>query len=200
MDKLMSTSKKVDSFLKFAFGFLSIFGAAAVIILGYYSIKLTVLGSYSAEVTGVALGNVDFTFAQPIILDHAFEAVETITVMVAAVITIVATCYIIRILRNILKPMMQGTPFDGSVSKEIRKLGIAVIVAGLVTDIAESIGNTVILMRTGLLDVVISEKVSNVMVSSSIDADAILVGILVILLSYVFRHGEELQQQADETL
>ena len=46
----------------------------------------------------------------------------------------------------------------------------------------------------------LNDNISKITVNSELSLDSVLVGVLVIMLSYVFRYGEQLQQQADETL
>ena len=66
-------------------------------------------------------------------------------------------------------------------------------------DVMESVAST---LAISMMDKAfwLSENVSKITVSSEISLGNVLVGVLVIMLSYVFRYGEELQKQADETL
>jgi len=106
----------------------------------------------------------------------------------------------IKLLRKVLAPMIVGQPFDGTVSKNIKKLGIAVIVNGLAIDIAESVMSSMAFYMYDIAELILSDNISKIMVNSEISLDSVLVGVLVIMLSHVFRYGEQLQQQADETL
>lgn len=127
-------------------------------------------------------------------------AIEMGTTMVMALISIAVTCYLIKVLRKVLAPMIDGQPFDGTVSINIKKLGITIIAGGFIIDTIETVGSNMAFYIYDVAALFLSDNISKVTINSEISLSNVLVGVLVIMLSYVFRYGEELQQQADETL
>ena len=200
MEKLMKTSKTVDSILKVVYRILQVAGIIILVGVGI-CIVAELLGQLPAgELNAVTIGNVELTFIEMPSIDSTYMVIEMGITMVMALIAIAVTCYMITVLRKVLAPMMVGQPFDGTVSGNIRKLGISVIVCGLVVDILESVGSNLAFYMYDVASMFLSENVSKVTVNSEISLSNVLVGVLVIMLSYVFRYGEQLQQQADETL
>ncbi len=200
MEKLMSISKTVDKVLNVVYKFLTV-SFSICIVAAIISIIGILTGVFpTSEITAITVGDVKFSLKEPKVVEASYFITEIVIVVLSALVIMAVICYIIRILRNILKPMTAGTPFDGSVSTEIKKLGNALIAGEIITSIANVVGNNI---SFWMLDVpnLISEEVSEIMVNyNMLDVSVIFIGVLVIMLSYVFRYGEMLQQQADETL
>ena len=153
-----------------------------------------------SELTSVSVSDVELYFKEPILVDSSKAVIEMVVTLMVALLVIGITCYMIKLLRKVLAPMIVGQPFDGTVSKNIKKLGIAVIVNGLAIDIAESVMSSMAFYMYDIAELILSDNISKIMVNSEISLDSVLVGVLVIMLSHVFHYGEQLQQQADETL
>lgn len=78
----------------------------------------------------------------------------------------------VRIFRRVLRPMKEGRPFDGA-ARQLRRLAWVTLAANLVLSCASQV---------------------------RLDLGFLGPGIFLLLLSFVFHYGEELQRQADETL
>ena len=199
MEKLMKTSKTVDTILKVVYKILQVAGIIIFVGVGI-CLAAELLGQMpAAELSGISISDVELELKEPQSVETDIMMLEMGTTLVMALLAIVITCYLIKVLRKVLAPMILGQPFDGTVSGNIKKLGIACIVGGIMMDIMESVASTIAI---SLMDKAfwLSENVSKITVNSEISLGNVLVGVLVIMLSYVFRYGEELQQQADETL
>lgn len=200
MEKLMKTSKTVDNILMIAYKLMQVAGIILLVSIGICIVAQFVDKLPMAELTSVSVSDVELTFKEPMLIDSSKAVIEMVVTLVVALLVIGITCYMIKLLRKVLAPMIVGQPFDGTVSKNIKKLGIAVIVNGLAIDIAESVMSSMAFYMYDIAELILSDNVSKIMVNSEISLDSILVGVMVIMLSYVFRYGEQLQQQADETL
>ena len=200
MEKLMKTSKVVDTILKVVYKILQVGGIIIFVAVGICLVAAALGKLPPAELTGVSFGDVSLDFTEPQIVDKAFLMVEMGTTMVMSLIAIAVTCYLIKVLRKVLTPMMAGQPFDGTVSTNIKKLGITMIVGGLIIDLIETVGSNMAFYMYDVAELFLSENIGKVTIDGEIGMGNILAGILVIMLSYVFRYGEELQKQADETL
>ncbi len=206
MEKLMSISRKVDKVLKFfnrflIVGFSIIFVFVAVALIGVAIGKMPEVEKALLEITEVSIGEVEFILKEPMAIEKSVFLKEMSIALLGAGVLVAVACYITHILRNILKPMIAGTPFDGTASKEIKKLGIILIVSELLASLESVIYNAANSFWTLDIHSLLPEEVSRINVTYNVlDGSIILTGVLVILLSYVFRYGEMLQQQADETL
>jgi len=200
MEKLMKTSKTVDTILKVVYKILQVGGIIIFVGVGICLIAGALGQLPPAELTSVSFGDVELIFAEPQIVDNSFMVIEMGTTLVMALLAIAVTCYLIRVLRKVLVPMIAGQPFDGTVSTNIKKLGITIIVSGIIIDLIEVIGSNLAFYMYDISELFLSENIGRVMINGEIGLGNVLVGVLVIMLSYVFRYGEQLQQQADETL
>lgn len=200
MEKLMKTSKTVDTILKVVYKIMQVAGIILLVSIGICIIAQFVDKLPMAELTSVSVSDVELTFKEPMLIDSSKAVVEMVVTLVVALLVIGITCYMIQLLRKVLAPMIVGQPFDGTVSKNIKKLGIAVIVNGLAIDVAESVMSSMAFYMYDIAELILSDNISKIMVNSEVSLDSVLVGVLVIMLSHVFHYGEQLQQQADETL
>ena len=200
MEKLMKTSKTVDTILKVVFKILQVAGIIIFVGVGICLVAEALGQLPPAELAAVSFGDVELQFTEPQMVDNSFMAFEMGTTMVMALIAITVACYLIKVLRKVLVPMIKGQPFDGTVSENIKKLGIVMIAGGLIMDILEAVGSNLAFFMYDVSSLFLSENIGKVSINSEISLGSVLAGVLVIMLSHVFRYGEELQQQADETL
>ncbi len=117
-----------------------------------------------------------------------------------AAITLVYAALITRQIHGILAPISEGTPFGGSVSAGLKRLAFTILFGGIVTEAAKFVVMTVMasVFDIGLL---FSESaVTDVSVRIDLDTTFIVTFLVVYMLSLVFRCGEELQRESDETL
>ncbi len=200
MDKLMKTSKTVDTILKVLYCLLIAAGVMMVAGIGFCMVARLLDNLPSAEITGISISDVELQLREAQQVEMASVVTEMATIMISGLIVIITTCYLIRILRKVLAPMVVGQPFDGTVSSNIKKLGIAVIVGGIILEIVKAVSTDFMIAMYNVPELALSDNVSYVAVNHEINLFPVLVGALVIMLSHVFRYGEELQKQADETL
>lgn len=200
MDKIMKTSKTVDTILKVLYKILQVAGIILLVSIAICIVAQLLDKLPAAELTEVTVSDVELAFKEPLLINSNQAILEMGVTLVLALGVITITCYVIKLLRNVLAPMIVGQPFDGTVSGNIKKLGISIIVSGLVLDIAESVLSNLAFYMYDIAELILSDNISKITVNSEISLDSVLVGVLVIMLSHVFRYGEQLQQQADETL
>lgn len=105
-------------------------------------------------------------------------------------VLIVFLCYGIKSVRNILKPMKKGSPFDTAVSVNLKKLGFVSIAGGIIANAIELIGYHNMAKDYAEVSLMVYK----------FDVTFLVIAMVLFLLSYIFRYGEELQKQSDETL
>ena len=96
--------------------------------------------------------------------------------------------YGLHIVRRILQPMKRGEPFARNVSADMRRFGWLVLIAGAALMAIDIVGQSFYVTDSYAVTV------------HSVDLTFLVVAAVVFLFSYIFRYGEELQRQADETL
>lgn len=204
MEKLMKTSKTVDTILKVVFKILQVAGIIILVGAGICLAGEFVGWEPDSLVSSCSLGDVEFQFTEPQQVDMTYIVMELIITFLLADVVIAITCYLITILRRILTPMIAGQPFDGTVSRHMKKLGIVIIVNTIIVSICNSIASSISFYmffgRQDMSNIILSDAVERVTVNHSFDITGVLIGVLALMLAHVFRYGEELQKQADETL
>ena len=111
-----------------------------------------------------------------------------------------AFCYMLKVLQRIFRPMSQGKPFDLSISAALKKLAYAALFFGIARFALESIAQAVVYDAFEIPGLFSPERVASCSVSVVGDGSFIVVFAVLLLLSHVFRYGEELQRLSDETL
>ena len=106
----------------------------------------------------------------------------------------------LHIVQGILTPMSQGKPFDRNVSTSLRKLSFITLIIGGIGE-AVNMGFFALQLRNFNLDALFNPAlVAGYTVEMKMDMNFLLIFGILLLLSHVFRYGEELQTLSDETL
>lgn len=158
-------------------------------------------GADSVKVSGIVIGNIhmDFWDKQNLSTKHVIK--EAVTEFLAVTFSFVMNLFVICTIRKLLKPMTQGQPYDGTVSRTLKKLGIGCILICVV----ENVFHALQIQSTHAVFFEIAERnligvVSGIASGFSLQLGYLFIGIVLLVFSLVFRYGEELQVQADETL
>ena len=96
--------------------------------------------------------------------------------------------------------MKEEKPFDSIVSTNLRKLAKLSITLGVLYNIIILSEQIMTVFVYDLPTLLVSEKISHVGGMFQIDLTFLIYWAILLLLSYVFRYGEPLQQLSDETL
>ena len=203
MNNLTNTAKKLDKVFEIAH---IVFGALAIAsIVGVALIAVAYVLKLDPEFIGTGYESLDIGFLE-LELAAAYTPNKWL-ILAQAAFTLLVGCRLfydgrrgIGYIREILKPMIEEKPFDAIVSTNLKKLAKLSIVIGILFNIislAEQLMAFFIFDLPGLL---ISEKITHVTGMFKINLSFIVYWAILMLLSYVFRYGEELQQLSDETL
>ena len=203
MNNLSNTAKKLDKVFVIAhivLGALAIgFLVCTALIAVAYVLKL------DPEFIGTDYEQFDIGYLELEIAEA--YAPDKWLILAQAAFTLLVSCRLfydgrrgLGYVREILKPMIDEKPFDSIVSTNLKKLAKLAIVIGILVNIiilSEQIMTVFVFDLPGLL---ISEKITHVTGMFKIDLTCIVYWAILMLLSYVFRYGESLQQLSDETL
>ncbi|MBQ6266206.1 MAG: hypothetical protein IJK64_00370 [Clostridia bacterium] len=197
--KLTRGATVADRILKILQGF-----AMAGVIVAAIFIPLTlILGQkIVADASTVELGvlKIRLTGDPAAYLDAANLKASIVCVLVCLIVASAAVWYCLRVLRETLAPMKAGTPFAAGISGKIRKLAWSVLIGGGVAEIG-SVAADIFEMRAYQIDRFLNmDLISAVTYDWDVNLWFLGVALLLFFLSFVFRYGEELQREADETL
>ena len=206
MDKLMKTSKKLDTFFKVLQKITKITMIVAVCVVAVLTVAnfvnpdaVIAEGYYSIDVGSVTINLTEgySTEDNNMVLSYIW------IIMGLAAAAGVAVYYALGQVRKILQPMTEGNPFHPTVSTNIRKIAYVSIVLGVIANVVsflQSFGTVAMIEKIKLLDYVKEGTIQSITANFQIDLTFLVVFFILLLVSYIFRYGEELQQQVDETL
>ena len=203
MNSLSLTAKKLDKVFEIAH---IVLGALAVAcIVGVVLITAAYVFKLNPDMIGTGYENFDVGFLELTVAES--YAPDKWLVLLQAAITLLVSCRLlydgrrgVGYIREILQPMKEEKPFASIVSTNLKKLANLSINLGIVSNIlllSQQIMTVFVYDLPGLL---VSEKITHVGGMFSVDLTFVIYWAILLLLSYVFRYGEELQQLSDETL
>ena len=203
MNNLSNTAKKLDRIFEIVH---IVLGALAIAcIVGVALIAVAYFLKWDPSRIGTDYEKFDVGFLE-LTVAEAF-APSKWTVLLQAAITLVVSCRLLCIgrrgvtyIRQILHPMAEEKPFDSIVSTNLSKLANLSIHLGILYNViilAEQIIAVFVYDLPGLL---ISDKITHIGAMFNVDLTFVVYWAILLLLSYVFRYGEQLQQLSDETL
>ena len=203
MNSLSNTAKKLDKVLEIAH---IVLGALAIAcIVGVALIATAYILKLDPAMIGTGYENFDVGFLELEVAES--YAPDKWLILLQAAITLLVSCRLmydgrkgIGYIREILQPMKEEKPFDSVVSINLNKLARLSINLGILYNIiilSEQIITVFVYDLPGLL---LSDKIIHVSSMFTVDLTFVIYWAILLLLSYVFRYGQQLQQLSDETL
>ena len=203
MNNLTNTAKKLDKVFEIAH---IVFGALAIAsLVGVALIAAAYVFKLDPEMIGTGYASFDIGFLE-LEVAEAYSPSKWL-VLGQAAFTLLVSCRLfydgrrgLGYVREILKPMIEEKPFDSIVSTNLRKLAKLSIVLGILVNIIILCEQLMTVFVYNLPSLLISEKITHVTGMFKLDLTFLVYWAILMLLSYVFRYGESLQQLSDETL
>jgi hypothetical protein len=197
--KLIRSATLIDRILKILQGF-----ALAGVAVAAIFIPLTAIFGEKiiASSNGLTLGALELKLAGDpgSYLEISNIKVSIIVMLVCAILASAATWYCLKVLREILSPMKDGHPFAEGISDKIRKLGWTVLVAGGITEVGRMLSEIFEVRAYQIGRLLNQAMVESITYKYSMNLWFVVTALILFFLSYVFRSGEALQKEADETL
>ena len=203
MTKLNSTARKIDTLFKIFTVLLSIAGIA--LLAGLAVIGATFLFKLDPAMVGTGYNTISLGCLKLRIADmYAPDPYHVLKVMAAQMVLALVVIFVIRLcvkcIRQILKPMVENKPFDATVSVNLKKLAKYALILGITVNVIELLSSIALVRGYDLDLLIMHETIPHAEFQFTFDFSFLPVWGLLLLLSYVFRYGEELQQLSDETL
>lgn len=146
------------------------------------------------------LGFVTLTVADAYLPDHRIIWLQVGAEMFLTLLCLIPAHFIIKAIREILAPMKEGIPFHNTVSTNFKKLAHYACALGIGLNLLNIINKILVTKAYDLHLLLLSEKIPHLDFHITFDLTFLLIAAVLLLLSYIFRYGEELQRLSDETL
>ena len=203
MNNLTNSARKLDKVFEIAH---IVFGALAIAsIVGVALIAVAYVLKMDPTFIGTDYEKFDIGFLE-LEVAPAFAPNKWL-ILAQTAFTLLVACRLfydgrrgIGYIREILKPMIEEKPFDSIVSTNLKKLAKLAVALGITINIIILSEQIVVVFLYDLPGLLISEKITHVTGMFKIDLTFLIYWAILMLLSYVFRYGESLQQLSDETL
>ena len=203
MNNLSDTAKKLDKVFEIVH---IVLGALAIAcIVGVALIGVAYILKWDPSMIGTGYENFDVGFLELTVAEN--YAPDKWMILLQAAITLTVSCRLlydgrrgVGYIREILNPMKEEKPFDSIVSTNLKKLAKLSINLGIFYNIIILSEQVLAVFVYDLPGLLISEKITHVGGMFHIDLTFLIYWAILLLLSYVFRYGEQLQQLSDETL
>lgn len=203
MKDLTKTASILDKVLHILY-IATIVGAVACLV-GLVILAVGVIFDLPPQMIGTGFQNADLGSITISVAEDQMPAYSVILGKAAVEITLTLLCLLIArkmiaIFRDILAPMKTGAPFHTSVSGNLKKLAIHTCIIGVALNVQNILANTLTVLAYDLADVIINDQITHISITNVFDLSFLFIAGILLLLSYVFRYGEELQNLSDETV
>ena len=197
--KLIRSASVIDRILKILQGF----AIAGVIVAAIFIPLTAILGEkIIASSANLTVGALEFKLAgtPESYLNIPDIKVSIIVMLIGTILVSAATWYCLRVLREILSPMKEGKPFAAGISGKIRKLAWTILIGGGVAELGHQLSEVFAVRAYQIERLLNPDTVTSYTYHWSLSLWFVAAALILFFLSYVFRSGEALQKEADETL
>ena len=203
MNNLSNTARKLDKVFEIAYIVLGALAIACAV--GVALIAAAHLFQLDPDMIGVGYESFDIGFLELTVAEGYAPSKWLILVQASLILItggrlLLAGRQGIGYIREILNPMKEEKPFDSIVSTNLKKLAKLSIELGILYNILLLIEQIMTVFVYDIPGLLISEKIIHVGGMFQVDLTFLIYWAILMLLSYVFRYGEDLQQLSDETL
>lgn len=178
---------------------------AITCLVGLGIIAVGVVFDLPPHMIGTGFQNADLGNMTISVAEEQMPAFSVILGKIAVEIALTLLCLLIArkmvaTIREILVPMKTGEPFHTSVSENLKKLAIHTCIIGVAMNVKDILSNSLTVMAYNLANVMVNDQITHISITNVFDLGFLFIAGILLLLSYVFRYGEELQQLSDETV
>lgn len=198
MEKMKKTAKVLDVCFRictcicYVAGFFLLVAICAILLeplTGNHDVTLQ---------ESLELGNVTFELAPRAYQEGGMGYM--LSIMLLGVGAVVFMVIMTKLIRKILKPMVEGLPFHESIGTNLKKLGWLEIIAGVLMNGMTAVEYWMTARNFDLTELFVGDKITAVTVNYMFDFSFLMPAAVFFLASYIFRYGAQLQQLSDETL
>ena len=195
--KIIRSSQIIDRILRFLQGFMIAFAAVSVIFI---ILSFTVGEKIVRDASCIELGNLSLYISDSAIPDYSELRKGIVIDLMTVIVMVTAGWYLLHVIRQLLQTMKDGRPFESGVSSKVRKLAFTTLIGGAVIEACRVLGTVAELKAYDLTLLFNSASVQRFAYNYSFNVSFVVIAGILFFLSLVFRYGESLQQESDETL
>lgn len=201
-EKMVKIAKALNRVFKILQRVIIICAAVVVFILGVFTVINYINPDYviGTEFKSVDIGPLTFTLTDAATLNSNTILTYAWIIAAAAVVYIVILLFVLSVFRRILKPMAEGEPFAPFISREIRRLAFFSLAIGVISNVFSAIGTFAAVHLFNLSGLLQNSQVQSIRANFNFDVTFVITFFVLLLASYIFQYGEELQKLSDETL
>ena len=201
MEKMKKMKKAAGELAQLAkIGEVMWFGAGCLMVLAALNVCLFEPNILSGEPVKLSLGSVKVDIWGADFLPPGLSKVNLLIRALMFCVLCFLVIYAAKIARKILLPMKEGLPFDESVYKNFRKLGVFTLIGGGMISSGRVLIDTMSYRAYEVQNLFIRDMIIECRLEPQVHLEFILIAFVFFLMSYIFRYGAELQKQSDETL
>lgn len=203
MKDLTKTASILDKILHILYVVTAVGAIACLVGLGILAVG--VIFDLPPQMIGTGFQNADLGSITISVAEDQMPAYSVILGKAAVEIALTLLCLLIArkmiaIFRDILAPMKTGAPFHTSVSGNLKKLAVHTCIIGVALNVQDILANTLTVLAYDLANVIVNDQITHISITNVFDLSFLFIAGILLLLSYVFRYGEELQNLSDETV
>ena len=146
------------------------------------------------------LGFLELTLAEAVTPEPAAVLLNASVDMGLGAVMAVLAWLCVRCVRRVLSPMKEGLPFHRTAAEGTKKLAFLTILLGVISNAADMISLFLTVKTYQPTQVLLSDKVIATQLNYELDLSFLVIAAVLLLLSYIFSYGQQLQQLSDETL
>ena len=191
---------KLQKISKIALNFLKVFKilAIAVLLLGIaVPVFFLFLPAFDSP-TSLLFGDLQLMLSERIHLE--VPPLFCVGILLISVLNAVAALRIIFHLQNILKPMTEGRPFHNQIAPSIRKIGWLYMISTFLTQVTSCAVSAFTFQQMHIQELLQNGSISGASLDLQFNCNFLVTFGILLLLSYVFEYGQELQKLSDETV
>ena len=203
MDRMRKAAGRLDTF--FHILQIAYIVAAVAAGVGLALIAVCFIFKLNPEMIGTGyntpdIGFLELTLAEAFVPDkRSILAVVAVDIAMGGILSLLGRAGV-SCIRRLLAPMKEGLPFHNSAAACLKRLALLSLVMGAVLNISELASRLLTDHVYGLSELLLSDRVLAVQMRGKLDLSCLVVSGVLLLLSYVFRYGQTLQQLSDETV
>lgn len=148
----------------------------------------------------IAIGPLTITIKPDGMLAPIWVRLDTFWPILGYAILAFFICRLLRVLDRILEPMSLGRPFDPGVAPSLKKLAWFSLIGGIIYEFCTNIWPAIVLKQWNLETFFNMELIQEVSLDHSLNLWFLPIFLFLMLMSHVFRYGQQLQKLEDETL
>lgn len=175
---------------------------AVGIVCAVFAVLVPIFGEkiFAAGELTLDLDFVKFHLAEEMQVITPYVQLYAVVALVSAGIGCGVMSYALKVAQRILLPMKEGRPFEESVADNLKKLAIVTIGGGVFTGVLGIVNRVFLSKAYDLQNLLAAPQVEKIEYMFDMDLSFVYIGCVLLFLSYIFRYGQQLQQQSDETL